>query len=78
MPLRIEMDLKYQPLLDDKFELQLSNEIQLTDKLQLNFEYSSTQNYYTELEYRQTKHLSFVGSYNETFEKWGVGLGYTY
>ena len=78
LPLRIKMDLKYQPLLDDKVELQLSNEIQLTDKLQLNFEYSSIQNYYTELEYRQTKHLSFVGSYNETFEKWGVGLGYTY
>jgi CopA family copper-resistance protein len=78
LPLRIKLDLKYQPLLDNKIEAQLGNEIQLTDKLQFNFEYSSTRNYYSELEYRQTKHLSFVGSYNEKYDKWGAGLGYTY
>lgn len=79
LPLNIEVDVKYQPLLDDdQFEIEFENEIQLTDKLQFNFEYSSIRRFYTELEYRQTKHLSFVASYNETYDEWGLGLGYTY
>ena len=78
LPLNIAMDLKYQPSLEKKWELEIENEIQLTSKLQFNFEYSSSRNFYTELEYRQTKNLSFVTSYNQTYEEWGAGLGYTY
>jgi len=78
LPLNISIDLKYQPELEKDFELEFANEIQLTSKLQLNFEYSSTRNYYTELEYRETKNLSILGSYNRTYDQWGLGLGYTY
>lgn len=78
LPLNISMDFKLQPLLDKDFELEFESEIQLTSKLQFNYEYSSERNFYSELEYRQTKNLSFVGSYNKTYEKWGLGLGYTY
>lgn len=78
LPLNLKIDVKYQPLLERKIEMELENEIHLTDKLQLNFEYSSIDHFYSELEYRQTKNLSFVGSYNKTYEKWGIGLGYTY
>ena len=78
LPLNISIDLKYQPDLEKEFELEFENEIQLTSKLQLNFEYSSTRNYYTELEYRQTKNLSLTGNYNRTYDSWGLGLGYTY
>ncbi len=79
LPLNIEMDLKYQPLLEDElFEIEFENMIQLTDRLQMNVEYSSIRNFYTELEWRQTKHLSFTANYNRTFDTVGVGLGYTY
>ncbi len=79
LPLRISVDFKYQPLMDEKkYELEFANEIQLTDKLQFNFEYSSIRRFYTELEYRQNKNLSFVANYNETYDTWGGGLGYTY
>lgn len=78
LPLNIEVDLKYQPELKKDFELEFENEIQLTDKLQFNIEYSSVRRFYTELEYRQTKHLSYIGSYNKIYDKWGAGLGYTY
>jgi len=78
LPLRISVDVKYQPTLDKKFEIEFENEIQLTDKLQFNFEYSSIRRFYTELEYRQNKNLSLVVNYNETYDTWGGGLGYTY
>jgi hypothetical protein len=78
LPLNISIDLKYQPEMDKKFELEFESEIQLTSKLQLNYEYSSIRNFYSELEYRQNKNLSFVASYNETFKEWGAGLAYTY
>jgi len=79
LPLNISIDVKYQPLIEDKvFEIEFANEIQLTSKLQLNFEYSSIRNFYTELEWRQTKNLSFSANYNETFNSFGAGLGYTY
>jgi hypothetical protein len=78
LPLNISIDLKYQPDFEKKFELEFENEIQLTSKLQLNFEYSSTRNYYTELEYRKTKNLSLTGNYNRSYDSWGIGLGYTY
>jgi hypothetical protein len=78
LPLRISMDLKYQPTLDKKIELEFENEIQLTDKLQFNFEYSSIRRFYSELEYRENKNLSFAINYNETYDSWGGGLGYTY
>ena len=77
LPLNISIDLKYQPEMEDKLEIEFESEIQLTSKLQFN-EYSSIRNFYSELEYRQNKNLSFVGSYNKTFNKWGLGLGYTY
>ena len=64
--------------MEDEIELEFESEIQLTSKLQLNYEYSSVRNFYSELEYRQTKNLSFVTSYNKTFEEWGLGLAYTY
>ena len=78
LPLRISVDIKYQPTLDKKFEIEFENEIQLTNKLQFNFEYSSVRRFYTELEYRQNKNLSLVVNYNETYDTWGGGLGYTY
>ncbi len=78
LPLNISIDLKYQPELEKDFELEFESEIQLTSKLQFNYEYSSIRNFYSELEYRQTKNLSFVTSYNRTYNKWGLGLGYTY
>lgn len=78
LPLNISVDLKYQPEMEDEIELEFESEIQLTSKLQLNYEYSSVRNFYSELEYRQTKNLSFVTSYNKTFEEWGLGLAYTY
>ncbi|MBD65080.1 MAG: hypothetical protein CME62_07730 [Halobacteriovoraceae bacterium] len=78
LPLNISIDLKYQPSLEKKFELEFENEIQLTSKLQFNYEYSSQRNYYTELEYRYTKNLSFMMSYNQTYNEYGAGLGYTY
>jgi CopA family copper-resistance protein len=78
LPFRIGVDLKYQPTLDKKFEIEFSNEIQLTDKLQFNFEYSSIRRFYTELEYRQNKNLSFAVNYNQTYDTWGGGLGLTY
>ena len=78
LPLNISIDLKYQPEMEDKLEIEFESEIQLTSKLQFNYEYSSIRNFYSELEYRQNKNLSFVGSYNKTFNKWGLGLGYTY
>lgn len=78
LPLNISVDLKYQPEMEDKFELEFESEIQLTSKLQLNYEYSSIRSFYSELEYRQTKNLSYVASYNKTFDKWGLGLGFTY
>ncbi len=79
LPLQIEVDVKYQPLMEeDLFEIEFENVIQLTDRLQMNFEYSSIRNFYTELEWRQTKYLSFTANYNRTFETYGVGLGYTY
>ena len=78
LPLNISIDLKYQPNMDKVFELEFESEIQLTSKLQLNYEYSSIRNFYTELEYRKTKNLSFLTSYNNTFNSWGAGLAYTY
>jgi hypothetical protein len=79
LPLQIEVDVKYQPLMEeDLFEIEFENAIQLTDRLQMNFEYSSIRNFYTELEWRQTKHLSFTANYNRTFDTYGLGLGYTY
>ncbi len=79
LPLNIEVDLKYQPLLEEElFEIEFENMIQLTDRLQMNLEYSSIRNFYTELEWRQTKHLSFTANYNRTFDTFGVGLGYNY
>ncbi len=78
LPLNISVDIKYQPLLEKKMELEFENEIQLTSKLQFNYEYSSQRNFYGELEYRQTKNLSFLASYNKTYKKWGAGLAYTY
>ncbi|NCN41769.1 multicopper oxidase domain-containing protein [bacterium] len=78
LPLNLNVDVKYQPNLDKKIEAEFANEIQLTDKLQLNLEYSSVRKFYTELEYRQTKNLSFVANYNETYSNFGAGLGYTY
>jgi hypothetical protein len=79
LPLNISVDVKYQPLIEDQlFEIEFANEIQLTDKLQFNFEYSSIRNFYTELEWRETKHLSFTANYNQTFDTFGVGLGYVY
>jgi len=63
---------------EDLFEIEFENAIQLTDRLQMNFEYSSIRNFYTELEWRQTKHLSFTANYNRTFDTYGLGLGYTY
>ncbi len=79
LPLNIEVDVKYQPLIENNlFEIELENVIQLTDRLQMNLEYSSIRNFYTELEWRQTKHLSFTANYNRTFDTFGVGLGYTY
>ena len=78
LPLNISVDLKYQPEMEKKLELEFESEIQLTSKLQLNYEYSSIRHFYSELEYRQSKNLSFVTSYNKTFDKWGAGLAYTY
>lgn len=78
LPLNISFDLKYQPSMEDKVEIEFESEIQLTSKLQFNYEFSSVRSYYTELEYRQTKNLSFLASYNKTFDKWGAGIGYTY
>lgn len=78
LPLNISIDLKYQPEMDKKFEFEFESEIQLTSKLQFNYEYSSIRNFYSEFEYRQNKNLSFIASYNKTFKKWGAGLAYTY
>lgn len=79
LPLNIEIDVKYQILkMENLFEIQFDNSIQLTDKLQMNLEYSSIRNFFTELEWRQTKHLSFTANYNQTFKTFGLGLGYTY
>lgn len=79
LPLNIEVDVKYQPLLEENlFEIEFENIIQLTDRLQMNLEYSSIRNFYTELEWRQTKHLSFTANYNRTFDTVGIGLGYNY
>ena len=78
LPLNISIDLKYQPDLEKNLELEFENEIMLTSKLQFNYEYSSTRSFYSELEYRQNKNLSFMGSYNKTYDQWGLGLGYTY
>ena len=79
LPLNIEVDLKYQPLFDeDVFEIEFENAIQLTDRLQMNFEYSSTRKFYAELEWRHTKHFSLTTNYNRSFETLGVGVGYTY
>lgn len=79
LPLNIGVDLKYQPMRDDKlWEIEFKNVIQLSDKLQMNLEYSSIRNFYAEFEWRQTKHLSLSANYNQTFRTLGVGLGYTY
>ncbi len=78
LPLNIAVDFKYQPLLDQKFEVQFENEIKLTDRLQFNFEYSSTRKFYSELEYRSSKRLSFLVNYNQTYRRAGVGVGLTY
>ncbi len=78
LPLNISFDLKYQPEMEKKYEIEFESEIQLTSKLQFNYEFSSIRSYYAELEYRQTRNLSFVASYNKTFDNWGAGLGYTY
>jgi CopA family copper-resistance protein len=78
LPLEIEMDVKYQPLMDHPFELELENSLQLAERLLLNYKWSTEKRFLTELEYRKTKNLSFVGSYSETYRQWGLGLGYTY
>jgi len=78
LPLNLTIDVKYQPSFDKKVEIEFENEIQLTSKLQLNMEYSSIRNFFTELEYRQNKKISFVVNYNKTYRKLGVGLGLTY
>jgi FtsP/CotA-like multicopper oxidase with cupredoxin domain len=78
LPLNISIDIKYQSEMEDKFEIEFESEIQLTSKLQLNYEYSSIQHFYTELEFRQSKNLSFLTSYNKKYDEWGAGLGYTF
>ncbi len=78
LPLNISFDLKYQPEMEKKYEIEFECEIQLTSKLQFNYEFSSIRSYYAELEYRKTRNLSFVANYNKTFDTWGAGLGYTY
>ena len=64
--------------MEKKYEIEFECEIQLTSKLQFNYEFSSIRSYYAELEYRKTRNLSFVANYNKTFDTWGAGLGYTY
>ncbi len=78
LPLNISFDLKYQSEMEKKYEIEFESEIQLTSKLQFNYEFSSIRSYYAELEYRQTRNLSFVANYNKTFDTWGAGLGYAY
>lgn len=79
LPLNFEVDVKYQPLFEDeKIEVEFENSIQLTDKLQLNLEFGTLRSFFTELEYRQTKNLSFVANYNKKFNTFGLGLGYIY
>ncbi|HAG91307.1 MAG TPA: hypothetical protein DCL41_05515, partial [Bdellovibrionales bacterium] len=79
LPLRIHANLKYLPLLEERpLEFELENSIQLTDRLQSNIGYGTSGKLYSELEWRQTKHLSFTASYSHNYKSFGLGLGYTY
>ena len=78
LPLNIAIDIKYQPDLEEKYEIELENSIQLTDRLQLNLAYTSTRNWMTEFEYRPNKRFSFAVNYNKEYDTYGAGLGFTY
>jgi len=71
LPLLIESELK---LYDDgDIEIVFSNELQLTDKLQFNWEIDTEGEYLLELEYRYRKWISFTANTHSEYDE-GIGV----
>ncbi|MEI6857604.1 multicopper oxidase domain-containing protein [Psychrilyobacter sp.] len=71
LPLLIESELK---LYDDgDIEVVFSNELQLTNKLQFNWEVDTEEEYVLELEYRYRKWISFTANTHSEYDE-GIGV----
>ena len=71
LPLLIETEIR---LYDDgEAEAEFSSDLQLTKKLQLNWEVDTDGEYFVELEYRYKKWLSFTGNTHSEYDE-GIGI----
>ena len=71
LPLLIESELKLYN--DGDIEIVFSNELQLTDKLQFNWEIDTEGEYLLELEYRYRKWISFTANTHSEYNE-GIGV----
>jgi len=71
LPLLIESEVKIYD--DGDLEAELSSELQLTDKLQFNWELDTDGEHLLELEYRYRKWLSFIANVHSEYDE-GVGI----
>ncbi len=71
LPLLIESEVRFYD--DGEVEAEFSSDLQLTKKLQLNWEVDTDGEYFVELEYRYKKWLSFTGNTHSEYDE-GIGL----
>ena len=71
LPLMVEASLRVDS--DGEGRLGLSSDLQLTDRLALDWDINTDEEYRVQLEYELSKQLAIVGGVDDRFD-WGVGL----